>query len=174
MGRYPAAESIYPNRWHLACMRRGVIAVAFICTFVVLAAYYQANVTQHLDYLRESEVSANYDASVGRNVLISGEVVATGAQSFELMGMHGTYTILSSAAVQRGDDVTVVGTLEPGHQLRAATIYASSALLSALVYIRSFIALIFVSVLFFARWRFDRRGRVIRPRKPGSQERDGA
>ena len=155
-------------------MRRWLLAAVLVCAFISLAAYYDANVTNHLDYLRESEVSANYDASVGRNVLISGEVVATGAQSFELKGMYGTYTILSSAAVQRGDDVSVVGTLEPGHQLRAATMYASSALLSALVYIRSFVALIFVSVLFFARWRFDRRGWVIRPRKPGSQERDGA
>src|SRR5665647_2296805 len=123
-------------------MRRWLLAVVLICAFIVLAAYYDANVTNHLDYLRESEVSANYDAYVGRNVLISGEVVATGAQSFELMGEHGTYTILSSAAVQRGDDVSVVGTLEPGHRLRAATMYASSALLSALVYIRSFVALL--------------------------------
>jgi hypothetical protein len=155
-------------------MRRWLLAAVLVCAFIILAAYYDTNVTNHLDYLRESEVSANYDASVGRNVLISGEVVATGAQSFELKGMYGTYTILSSAAVQRGDDVSVVGTLEPGHQLRAATMYASSALLSALVYIRSFVALIFVSVLFFASWRFDRRGWVLRPRKPGSQERDGA
>ena len=41
-------------------MRRVIIAVALICAFVILAAYYQANVTQHLDYARESEVSANY------------------------------------------------------------------------------------------------------------------
>ena len=38
-------------------MRREIIAVALICAFVVLAAYYQANITQHLDYPRESEVS---------------------------------------------------------------------------------------------------------------------
>jgi len=87
-------------------MRRWLLAAVLVCAFIILAAYYDANVTYHLDYLRESEVSANYDASVGRNVLISGEVVATGAQSFELKGMYGTYTILSSAAVQRGDDVT--------------------------------------------------------------------
>ena len=103
-------------------MRRWLLAAVLVCAFIILAAYYDANVSNHLDYLRESEVSANYDASVGRNVLISGEVVATGAQSFSVV-RHGTYTILSSAAVQRGDDVTVVGTLEPGHQLRAATMY---------------------------------------------------
>jgi hypothetical protein len=150
-------------------MRRGIIAVALICAFVVLAAYYQANITQHLDYLRESEVSSNYNAYVGRNVKISGEVVTTGAQSFELMGAEGTYTILSSAAVQRGDGVTVAGMLEPGHQLRAVTIYTSSALLSALVYVRSFIAFVFVAVLFFMGWRFDRRGRVIRPREASGE-----
>ena len=55
------------------------------------------------------------------------EVVTTGAQSFELKGMGGTYTILSSAAVQPGTVVTVVGALEAGHQLRATTIYAPSA-----------------------------------------------
>jgi len=130
-------------------MRRGIIAVALICAFVVLAAYYQANVTQHLDYPRESEVNANYVKYVGQPVTISGSVVATGAQSFELKGVSSTYTILaSSTTVRPGDVVTVVGTLESGNQLRAQTVYVSSALLSALVYVRSFIAFVFVAVLF--------------------------
>jgi cytochrome c-type biogenesis protein CcmE len=147
-------------------MRRGIIAVALICAFVVLAAYYLANVTQHLDYPRESEVSANHVKYVGQPVTISGSVVATGAQSFELKGVSSTYTILSSStAVRTGDVVTVVGTLEPGNQLHAQTVYVSSALLSALVYVRSFIAFVFVVVLFFMGWQFDRRGRVIRPRE---------
>ncbi|MGZ4848524.1 MAG: hypothetical protein ACXV2E_01915 [Halobacteriota archaeon] len=147
-------------------MRRVIIAVALIGAFVILAAYYQANVTQHLDCARESEVSANYAKYVGQPVTISGRVVATGAQSFELKEVSSTYTILSSStAVRPGDVVTVVGTLEPGNQLRAQTVYVSSALLSFLVYVRSFIAFVFVAVLFFMGWRFDRRGWVIRPRE---------
>ena len=59
-------------------MRRGIIAVVLICAFVLLAAYYQANITQHLDYPRESEVNANYAKYVGQNVTISVGVVATG------------------------------------------------------------------------------------------------
>jgi hypothetical protein len=147
-------------------MRRVLIAVALICAFVILAADYQANVSQNLDYARESEVSANYANYVGQPVTISGRVLSTGAQSFELKGVSSTYTILSSStAVRPGDVVTVVGTLEPGNQLRAQFVYASSALLSALVYARSFIAFVFVAVLFFMGWRFDRRGWVIRPRE---------
>lgn len=65
---------------------------------IVLAAYDDANVTQYLDYPRESEVSTNYDAFIGRNVTITGGVVATGAQSFELRGAQNTYTVLSSAS----------------------------------------------------------------------------
>src|SRR5674536_254558 len=68
--------------WHhqkVTSMRRWLLAAVLVCAFIILAAYYYANVSYHLDYLRESEVSANYNASVGRNVLISGEVVATGA-----------------------------------------------------------------------------------------------
>jgi hypothetical protein len=155
-------------------MRRWLLAAVLICAFIILAAYYNANVTYHLDTPRESEVSANYDAYVGRNVTISGEVVSTGAQSFELKGESNTYTILSSAAVKPGDYVTIVGMLEPGQQLQAVAMFASPPVLTALVYVRSFVALIFVAVFFFASWRFDRRGRVIRPRKPGSPERDGA
>jgi len=153
-------------------MRRWLVAAVLICAFIALAAYYDANITYHLDNPRESEVSTNYDAYVGRNVTISGEVVSTGAQSFELKGESGTYTILSSAAVQLGDHVTIVGTLEPGHQLQAVAMFVSPGVLAALVYIRSFIALIFVAVLFFASWRFDRRGWVMRPRKPGLRKRD--
>jgi membrane protein implicated in regulation of membrane protease activity len=155
-------------------MRRGIIAVALICAFVVLAAYYQANVTQHLDYPRESEVNANYAKYIGQNVTITGRVVATGAGSFELNGLYGTYTILSSQAVQRGDSVTLVGTLQPGHQLRAVATFVSPWLLGVLVYVRSFIALIVLVVLFFVSWRFDRRAFVIRPRERGrGTHRDG-
>jgi hypothetical protein len=157
-------------------VRRGLLAAILICAFVVLAAYYYTDVTYHLDAPRESEVSADYNAYVGRNVTISGEVISTGAGSFALRGTHenDTYTVVSAAEVHPGDDVTVLGTLGPGYQLHAIKMYTSSRVLSALVYIRSFVALIFVVVLFFARWRFDRRGWVIRPRKPDAQKREGA
>jgi hypothetical protein len=150
-------------------MRRGIIAVVLICVFVVLAAYYQANITQHLDYPRESEVNANYAKYVGQNVTISGGVVATGVGSFQLKGEQSTYTILSSEAVQRGESVTVVGTLQPGHQLRAVAMFVSPSLLGELVYVRSFIALIVLIVLFFVSWRLDWRAFVIRPREPGRE-----
>ena len=155
-------------------MRRWLVAAVLICAFIALAAYYTTNITYHLDVPRESEVSANYEAYVGRSVTISGKVVSTGAQSFVLKGESSAYTILSSVGVKPGDQVTVVGTLGPGHQLQAVAMYASSPLLAVLVYARSLIALIFVAVLFFVSWRFDRRGWVIRPKKPDSQQRDGA
>ena len=56
------------NDWHLACLRRGIVAVVLICAFVVLGAYYQANSTQRLDCPRESEVSTNCAKYVGQNV----------------------------------------------------------------------------------------------------------
>jgi hypothetical protein len=147
-------------------MRRGLIAVVLTCAFVVLAAYYQANIIQHLEYPRESEVRANYAKYVGQNVTISGGVVATGVGSFQLKGEQSTYTILSSQAVQRGDSVTIVGTLQPGHQLREVAMFDSPYPLGELVYVRSFIALIVLVVLFFVSWRFDWRAFVIRPREP--------
>jgi hypothetical protein len=150
-------------------MRRGITAVLLICAFVVLAAYYQVNITQHLDYPRESEVNANYAKYVGQNVTISGNVVAVGTQSFQLNGELGTYAILSSEPVQRGDGVTVVGTLQPGHQLRAGAMFVSPRLLGDLVYVRSFVALIVLTVLFFMTWRFDWRAFVIKPREPGRE-----
>jgi hypothetical protein len=152
-------------------MRRGIIAVALICAFVVLAAYYQANVTQHLDYPGESEVRGNYAKYVGQNVEITGVVAATGVGSFQLKGVQGTYTILSSEAVQRGDSVEVVGTLQPGHQLRAVAMFISPQVLGVLVYVRSFVALIVLAVLFFVSWRFDWRAFVIRPREPSRDTR---
>ncbi|MGZ4851594.1 MAG: hypothetical protein ACXV3D_00195 [Halobacteriota archaeon] len=154
-------------------MRRLLLAAVLIGAFISLAAYYDANVTYHLDSPRESEVSANYEAYVGRNVTISGEVISTSTRSFELKGALDTYTIFSTEAVQRGDRVTVYGVLGPGHHLQAVAMAVSPWVLAALVYVRSFVALIFVSVLFFVRWRFDRHGWVIRPKKPRSREQDG-
>jgi hypothetical protein len=152
-------------------MRREIIAVALICAFVVLAAYYQANITQHLDYPRESEVNADYAKYVGQNVTITGNVGESDAQSFQLKGDYGTYTIFSSQAVPPGNGVTVVGTLQPGYQIRAVTMFVSPWPLGELVYVRSFIAFVFLVVLFFISWRFDWRAFVIRPREPG-RERD--
>ena len=172
----PLTETIYRNDGHFANVRRGLLAAILICAFIVLAAYYYTEVTYHLVAPRESEVSADYNAYVGRNVTISGEVISTGAGSFALKGTHenDTYTVVSAAEVHPGDDVTVLGTLGPGYQLHAIKMYTSSRVLSALVYIRSFVALIFVVVLFFASWRFDWHGWIIKPRKPSSQEQDGA
>jgi hypothetical protein len=147
-------------------MRRAIIAVALICAFIVLAAYYQANVTQHLDYPSEAQVSANYAKYIGQNVEISGVVAATGVGSFQLNGVHGTYTILSTTAVQRGDGVDVIGTLQPGQQVRGVAMNVSPQLLGELVYVRSFVAFVVLAVLFFMSWRFDWRAFVIRPREP--------
>jgi hypothetical protein len=44
-------------------MRRGLLSVVLICAFIVLATYYDSNVTYHLDNPRESEVSANESSS---------------------------------------------------------------------------------------------------------------
>ena len=75
-----------------------------ICVFVVLAAYYQANITQHLDYPRESEVNANYAKYVGQNVTISGGVVATGVGSFQLKGeQRYLYNPLVGGGAARGE-----------------------------------------------------------------------
>jgi hypothetical protein len=155
-------------------MRRKLVAAVLICAFVALAAYYYVNVTYHLDSPREGEVSANYEAYVGRTVTISGEVVSTSAGSFVLKGAQDTYTVFSTEAVKPGDGVTVLGVLGPGHQLQAVKMAVSPWVLAALVYVRSLVALIFVAVLFFVSWRVDWRGWVIRPRKPDIQERDGA
>jgi hypothetical protein len=75
-----------------------------ISAFVVVAAYYQANVTQHLDYLHETRCM-DYAKYVGQNVTKTGTVSATGAGSFQLKGLYDTYMIFSSHAVQRQDDV---------------------------------------------------------------------
>jgi hypothetical protein len=83
-------------------MRRLLLATVLICAFIVLAAYCNANVTYHLDTQRESGVTANYDAYVGRNVTISSEVVSTGAQSFELYGTLDTYKVFSSEGSAAG------------------------------------------------------------------------
>jgi hypothetical protein len=72
-----------------------------MCALVVLGAYYQANITQHLDYPRESEVNANYAKYVGQNVTITGSVIPTGAGPFQLKGVKSTSTIRSSTAVQQ-------------------------------------------------------------------------
>ena len=82
-------------------MRRGIVAAVLKCAFVVLGAYYQTNIEQHLDYSRESEVSTNYAKYVGQNVTITGTVIPTGAGPFQLKGVKSTSTICSSAAVQQ-------------------------------------------------------------------------
>ena len=64
---------------------------------------YDVNVTYQVDNPRESAVSANYDAYIGRNVTISGEVVSAGAGSFELLGAQHVYTVFSTEPVQPGN-----------------------------------------------------------------------
>ena len=53
-------------------------------------------------------MSTNYAKYVGQNVTISGSVALAGVGSFQLQGVQGTRTILSSEALQRGEVITVV------------------------------------------------------------------
>jgi len=140
---------------------RAIIALSLLLILFLLCAYHQTNHEYHREYPSLKDIVANYEKYIGETASISGEVVGVHSATFQLLeredGENTIFVVLpnSNIDVGVGDKVEVLGTLGPDYQISAEKMIVSKRWKHEFVYIRSFIALIFLIFVFMRNWKFN-------------------
>ena len=140
---------------------RAIIALSLLFILFLLCAYYQTNHEYHREYPSLKDIVMNYEKYIGETISISGEVVDVHSTTFQLLeredGENTIFVVLpkSNVDVDIGDKVEVLGTLGPDYQISAEKMIVSKRWKHEFVYVRSFIALIFLVFVFMRNWKFD-------------------
>lgn len=140
---------------------RAIIALSLLLILFLLCAYHQTNHEYHREYPSLKDIVPNYEKYIGETASISGEVVGVHSTTFQLLeredGENTIFVVLpnSNVDVGVGDKVEVLGTLGPDYQISAEKMIVSKRWKHEFVYIRSFIALIFLIFVFMRNWKFN-------------------
>ena len=140
---------------------RAIIALSLLLILFLLCAYHQTNHEYHREYPSVKDIVANYEKYIGETASISGEVVGVHSATFQLLeredGENTIFVVLpnSNVDVDIGDKVEVLGTLNHDYQISAEKMIVSKRWKHEFVYIRSFIALIFLIFVFMRNWKFN-------------------
>lgn len=146
---------------------RRVIFFGLLIVLIILSLYFASNYQKHLENPNTSIIVNNYP--LGQTVAVSGVVADTNDSSFKLQdtyhGIAVNYTIISGEHVSKGDQVEVLGILQPAYQVNATKILVISSFDYSFMLFRSaLVALIFL-FFFFRYWEFDLEKLEFRRRK---------
>ena len=140
---------------------RAIIALSLLLILFLLCAYHQTNHEYHREYPSVKSIATEYSKYTGETASISGEVVGVHSATFQLLeredGENTIFVVLpnSNVDVDIGDKVEVLGILGPDYQISAEKMIVSKRWKHEFVYIRSFIALIFLIFVFMRNWKFN-------------------
>jgi hypothetical protein len=140
---------------------RAITAVSLLLILFLLCAYHQTNYKYYREYPSVKMITSDYPKYIGETASISGEVVGMHSTTFQLLERCGDknaiFTVLpnSHVDVDVGDNVEVLGTLNTDYQIYAEKMIISKRWKHDFVYIRSFIALILLVLIFMRNWKFD-------------------
>jgi len=146
---------------------RRVIFFCLLIVLIVLSLYFASNYQKHLENPNTSIIINNYP--LGESVAVSGVVADIHDGSFNLQdtyhGINVNYTIISGEHVSKGDQVEVLGILQPSYQVNATKILIISSFDYSFMLFRSaLVALIFI-FFFFHYWEFDLKKLEFRRRR---------
>jgi hypothetical protein len=123
---------------------RAIIALTLLLILFLLCAYHQTNYKYHREYPSVKMIVGDYENSATFQLL----------EKYD--GKTVTFTVLrSNVDVDIGDKVEVLGTLNPDYQISAEKIIVLKRWKYVFIFIRSFIALIFLVFVFMRNWKFD-------------------
>lgn len=137
-----------------------LISCLLILILISLSFYYEANYEKNLKYPPYGAISSNN--SLGQVVSVDGSVVNIYPESYELIQTYHDQTliltILGPSPAQLGDHVSLIGVLGPSNQIvEVKEIHVISDWKWKFELLRSFLAFVFMLVLFFYFWKFNFR-----------------
>lgn len=147
--------------------KRLATAVILIILLTGLCLYYQENYQKHTNYPDTTMILAHYP--LGEYVSVSGDVTSVYTGGFNLkdtgFNQKVIYTVESSTSVSVGDNVGVMGVLEPSYHVKEYKIIVIPKWSYQFMLIRSFLAVLFLAWLFNRYWYFNPKKMEFRRRK---------
>lgn len=148
--------------------RLAVVALVVVCT-VGMGAHYDTTFESHWPYPTDAELTSDYDTYVGRDIFLSGTVVAVddGVARMRVGDDGQTFRIRSfDATVEPGGVVQVLGEVRPDGVLTADRVVVVNPSADALVYKYSvsLVGAAAVLVSFFRHWTVDVARLELEPR----------
>lgn len=146
---------------------RRFIFFGLLFILIILSVYFAFNYQKHLETPNTSIILKNYP--LGETVAVSGVVADAYDGGFNIQDTyHGilvNYTIVSGDHVSKGDQVEVLGILQPSYKINATKILVISSFDYSFMLLRSaIVALIFI-FFFFRYWEFNIEKLEFRRRK---------
>jgi hypothetical protein len=146
---------------------RRVIFFGLLIVLIVLSLYFASNYQKHLENPNTSTIIKNYP--LGETVAVSGVVADVQDGGFNLQdtyhGMAVNYTIISGEKVSKGDQVEVLGILQPSYQVNATKILVISSFDYSFMLFRSALVAVIFLFFFFYYWKFDLKKLEFRRRR---------
>jgi hypothetical protein len=136
---------------------RRFIFFGLLIVLVILSLYFASNYQNHLENPNTSIIIKSYP--LGETVAVAGVVTDVHDGGFNLQDTYKdivvNYTIISGEHVSNGDQVEVLGILQPSYTVNATKILVISSFDYSFMLFRSaLVALIFL-FFFFRYWEFD-------------------
>lgn len=146
---------------------RRFIFFGLLIVLIILSVYFASNYQNHLENPNTSTIVKNYP--LGETVAVSGVVSDVHEGGFNLSdeyhGMDINYTVTSEENVSKGDQVEVLGILQPSYRVNATKILVITSFDYSFMLLRSaLVALIFL-FFFFRYWEFDLKKLEFRRRR---------
>lgn len=146
---------------------RRFIFFGLLIVLIILSVYFASNYQKHLENPNTSTIVKNYP--LGETVAVSGVVSDVHEGGFNLSdeyhGMDINYTVTSEENVSKGDQVEVLGILQPSYRVNATKILVITSFDYSFMLLRSaLVALIFL-FFFFRYWEFDLKKLEFRRRR---------
>lgn len=144
----------------LKFLHKLLISCLLILILALLCFYYASNYEKHLQTPSYGAILSNYP--LGEVVHVEGSVVNIYPDSYNLIQNYQGLTLMinvsESPPAHLGDHVSLLGVLGPSNQiLKVQEIRVISGWKWEFEILRSFLALIFMLIIFFYFWKFNFR-----------------
>ena len=146
---------------------RRFIFFGLLIVLIILSVYFASNYQKHLENPNTSIIVKNYP--LGETVAVSGVVSDVHDGDFNLSdeyhGMDINYTITSGEHVSKGDQVEVLGILQPSYRVNATKILVITSFEYSFMLLRSALVAVIFLFFFFRYWEFDLKKLEFRRRR---------
>lgn len=139
-------------------MRLGakVLAPLILLALISLCAYSYFEMENHKPYLGTDEIRSNYQAYIGKQVSIFGDVTEINQHTVTISsgGLNFRAQPLNAAI---GDKVEIVGVLEGNYNITISQSLVYGRLGYYSVFLRSLVGAALLGLFFLKSWKFDAR-----------------
>lgn len=153
---------VMTNLWGYITRHRFITCVVLILVLLVLCTYYIDHYQDYQEHPGTEAVLKSYP--IGEEVAVDGAVAKTFSGGFYMYetfnGQRVDYRIITTEKVSVGDKAQVLGVLGPDNTITARDIKITEKWSYLFLFLRSFIALIFLLFVFNRYWKFKWEGKV--------------